>query len=61
MDLENGDFREAYLFGARDAFEACALHMFPTHKHAMLRWLTSLERWAEGPPPPPPRLWAPSD
>ncbi len=52
--------REAYRRGVRDTYEGLCIHLPQPRRRAMEEWLTQLDMWPGGDPPPPPHAWAES-
>jgi len=49
--------RAAYIRGAHDAHDSSVLSMLPADAQAMEQWLSDLDAWDGGNPPPPPNAW----
>lgn len=50
--------REIYRRGIRDAFAFACFHLPPARQREMEDWLTDLDLWHDGNPPPPPHMRA---
>ena len=47
-------FREIYRRGVRDTYDSVCAHLPPTRCRSMEDWLTELDLWSGGNPPPAP-------
>lgn len=54
----NAESREAYIAGAREAFDYAYVFMLPSEAQALREWMEGhLAEWTEGLPPPGPARW----
>jgi hypothetical protein len=51
--------REAFVAGARAAVDAAILDLSPPKANELELWLSELESWSDGEPPPGPHQWVP--
>ena len=54
MRFDEPDVREAYRSGARDCYEATILGLNTRRTREIKKWLSDLDAWQDGDPPPPP-------
>jgi hypothetical protein len=55
--MTSSEVRAAYVRGARDAYESVLVGCDPLILRQLEEWLSQLEAWQEGDPPPPPYQW----
>ena len=54
---ETEEAREAYRRGAQACYESGVLSLDPRDERAIWAWLTELQAWRAGDPPPAPHEW----
>lgn len=57
MPYDDPAVRAAYRKGANDCYSSSIPHVDARSERAIIEWLSELEAWLEGPPPPPPFAW----
>jgi hypothetical protein len=57
MQYDEQAFREAYRRGAHEAYDSAMIGMEPCHARAIEEWLSDLDAWKGGDPPPAPIHW----
>lgn len=57
MVYDDPAVRTAYRKGARDCYESAIPHLEVRNEREIIDWLSELEKWTAGDPPPPPSLW----
>ena len=57
MPIEGPKQRDAYRRGAYDAYESAIVGLAAAEARALEQWLSDLDSWNEGEPPPPPHMW----
>jgi len=57
MRFNDASAREAYRCGARASYDSATPYLDARQERAILEWLTELDAWQGGDPPPSPAAW----